>query len=75
MPIVLSGAYFEDNEPLEFVAVNLELSHLGPWICKSGTETELVPNDDGTGYKHISITHTPLEALAIPTAFGELGIL
>ena len=74
VPIVLSGAYFEDNEPLEFAAVYLELSHLGHWIWKSGIETDLVPNDDGTGYKQINITYTPLDAMVVPTAFGELEL-
>ena len=72
--LVLSGSQITESQPLEFDTVRIKLRHLDSWIWKTGTDVQIIPDEQGIGIGEIQVTHKPLEKEVVPTDFGELEL-
>lgn len=73
-PLVLSGKYFSEDEPLEFSSVSVQLRHLEHWVNVSGINVEYEQGEGPHEIKQVQLTHTPLESLVATTSIGELEL-
>ena len=71
---ILSGAHFEDREPLEFSAIHIELRNLENWVWRSGINVEVKRNDAGSGISEIQVNFKPPSKLVLPTEIGDLEL-
>ena len=72
--VILSGAHFEEDEPLEFSAVHFELRHLEHWVWKSGIQTNIESDGTGRGISEIQVSFTPLPKSVLTTDIGILEL-
>lgn len=72
--VILSGVHFEEDEPLEFNAVHLELQHLEHWVWKSGIQTNIESDGTGRGISEIQVSFTPLPKSVVTTDIGTLEL-
>ena len=73
--LILSGAHLEEDEPLEFNAIHLELSHLDQWVWKSGTDIDVTWDDSGGGISGIQINYEPPQKSVLPIEIGDLEVV
>ena len=74
VPLVLTNAYFNEGQPLEFSAVRLQLHHLEHWVGKTGTTIDSTPDEESSRMRQVQITHTPLKKMAVCTDVGEIEL-
>ena len=72
--VILSGAHFDEDEPLEFSAVHFELQHLDQWVSRSSTSVSRVIDDSGNGTGEIHIDHKPIKKSIVSIDGGELEL-
>ena len=72
--VIISGAHFEEDEPLEFSAVHFELQHLDQWVWRSSTSASRVIDDSGSRTGEIQIDHKPLKKSIVSIDGGELEL-
>ena len=73
-PLVLSGKYYGEEEPLEFSSVSVQLRHLEHWVNKTGVELWVEPWEDPKEAKAFGLTYTPLESLVATTSICDLEL-
>ncbi len=73
-PIVLSGDYFFEGEPLEFSSASVHLLHLEHWVRRSSVTIRFDQDEESNGLERVHVTSTSLQKIATGMSDGTLEL-
>lgn len=71
---ILTGAHFDEGEPLEFEAVTVATDHLAEWVGRSGISTDYERDQASGLLTRVSIHYERPEPESVPVTDGTLTL-
>lgn len=72
--VILSGAHFDDDEPLLFNSVTVGIGHLREWVGRSGLNVDSASEGDSNLINNVQISYTPIKPDVTNASWGELAL-
>ena len=71
---VLLGVNFDNQRPLEFASVSVELQHLQEWVNQKGMTVQRTMDEQSNTIRELNVRYAPPETPQLATDIGEVQL-